>query len=213
MVSKKTAEELHEDVPPDWYYSSIRKNLFQRYWHRRRFKEVKKYIDEVHGNVLDIGSADGVFSEIILNETRAKNLVGIEVLKKSVDWANNHWRKNKKMEFKVGNAHNLEFSDGEFDAVFALEVIEHVHNPEKVLAEINRVLKKNGYAILLVPSESVLFKIIWYFWGFYRGKIWKDTHQHKFSNNKLEILCKKTGFEIAENKKFILGMLQILKVK
>lgn len=213
MTSEKTAEELHENVPPDWYFRSIKENIFQRYWHRRRFEEVEKLIEKIDGKVLDIGSADGVFSRVILHKTKAKKLVGIDVLKKSVDWANKHWKKNKKMAFKVGNAHDLEFKNDEFDAVFAMEVIEHVHDPVKVLEEIKRVLKKDGYAVILVPSENLLFRIIWYFWGFYRGKIWKNTHQHHFSKDKLVSLSEKLGFEVEESKKFILDMLHVIKFR
>ena len=40
----KSAAEFHENVPPDWYYQSIKKNLGQRFWHKTRFREVKKII-------------------------------------------------------------------------------------------------------------------------------------------------------------------------
>ena len=213
MISKKTAKELHKNVPADWYYRSIKENPLQRYWHYKRFKEVKKIIEKVDGKVLDIGSADGVFSRIIFEKTKAKKLVGIDVLKKSVDWANNHWKKNKKMSFKVGNAHDLKFKSSEFDAIFALEVLEHVHDPEKVLNEVKRVLNKHGYAILLVPSENILFKVIWFLWGFYRGKIWKGAHLHKFSGNYLVRLGEKVGFETEVNNRFLLGMLHVVKFR
>ena len=71
MKKNKSAEELHERVPPNWYYVSIRENTFQRYWHSRRFQEVKSMIEPVGGEVLDIGSADGVFTKVILDNTRA----------------------------------------------------------------------------------------------------------------------------------------------
>ena len=95
----KTAAELHENVPPDWYYKSIRDNVFQRYWHNRRFKEVTRAVEPVGGRILDIGSADGVFTNEILMASKADEIVGIDVLGKSVDWANKHW-KNKKMKFR-----------------------------------------------------------------------------------------------------------------
>lgn len=212
-TSKKSAEELHRNVPPDWYHRSIRENIFQRYWHGRRFNEVKKLIDKVDGNILDIGSADGVFTKVISDKSGAKKVIGIDVLKASVDWANKHWKKKKRLNFKVGDAHNLKFQNNEFDAVFSLEVLEHVHNPKKVLKEIKRVLKKDGYAVLLVPAENSLFKIVWFLWGFYRGKIWSDTHLHKYSNDQLVKLCKDVGFRVEANSKFILNMLHAIKVK
>ena len=210
---KITAATLHENVPPDWYHTSIRDNLFQRYWHKRRFEEVGRFIEPIKGDILDIGSADGTFTKVILDKSKAKSIIGIDVLKDSVYWARRHWKKNKKMTFRLGDAHDLKFKSEMFDAVFALEVLEHVFEPIKVLKEVRRVLKKDGYAIFMVPSESLLFRIVWFFWGLYRGKIWKDTHIHAYRNDYLVKLCEQVGFSVDFNKKFILGMLQVLKVR
>jgi 2-polyprenyl-3-methyl-5-hydroxy-6-metoxy-1,4-benzoquinol methylase len=95
--SFKYASELHKNVPPDWYFSSIRRNLLQRYWHNRRFEEVGKIIEKTNGKILDIGSADGVFSRLILEKSGASEVDGIDVLESSVKWAKKHWKKNKKL--------------------------------------------------------------------------------------------------------------------
>jgi SAM-dependent methyltransferase len=39
----------------------------------------------------------------------------------------------------------LPFGDGEFDVVFCKQVLEHVHDPRLVLAEVARVLKPGGH--------------------------------------------------------------------
>mgnify|MGYP001580898548 FL=1 len=132
--TQKKARDLHEQVPPNWYYESLKIDPLQRYWHGRRFKEVSKVIEPVKGKILDIGCADGMFSKIILDKSKAKELIGIDALEKSVDWANKHW-KNTKMSFRVGDAHHLKFKSDTFDAVSSLEVLEHVPNPAKLLNE------------------------------------------------------------------------------
>jgi len=213
--SLKDAADLHSKTPPDWYHQSLRVDPFQRYWHRRRFKEVGKLIEPVNGKVLDVGSADGTFSKVILSKSRAKELIGIDVLKSSVDWANKHWKKNKKMRFMVGDAHELKFKANTFDAVFCLEVLEHVYNPKNVLKEFKRVLKKDGYGVFLVPSDNLLFRIIWFLWlKFYpRGWVWDDTHIQTYRNNLLPKVCKRAGFKVEREKKFILGMLHAVKIR
>lgn len=211
----KSAVELHKGVPPNWYYQSIKKDILQRYWHKRRFEEVSKVIEPTYGKILDIGCADGMFSKVIFDQSKADQLIGIDVLKSSIKWANNHWSKDARMKFTLGDAHDLKFSSNTFDAVFALEVLEHVHRPNDVLKEINRLLKKGGYAVFLVPSDSLLFRTIWYLWlHFYpRGWVWRDTHIQTFRNNYLPKICKEVNFKIDIDKKFIIGMLHLVKVR
>ncbi len=45
----------------------------------------------------------------------------------------------------------LPFADQEFDCLYASHVLEHIKDDQKALAEIKRVLKPNGIAILPVP--------------------------------------------------------------
>lgn len=47
-----------------------------------------------------------------------------------------------------GDAHRLPFADDSFDAVVSMEVLEHLHSPERVADEIRRVLKPNGRLVL-----------------------------------------------------------------
>ncbi len=209
------AAALHENVPPDWYYQSIKRNIFQRYWHKRRFEEVGKVVEPTGGKILDIGSADGMFTKVILDKSHAKKIVGIDVLKSSVDWANNHWKKYKQLKFQVGDAHKLDFAPNTFDAVFALEVLEHVFEPQKVFVEIRRILKKGGYAVFLVPSDNFLFSIIWGFiTRFWWARIWKDCHVQSFSEkNPLDKAVIRSGLKVEVSKKFLLGMLHLVKVR
>jgi len=211
----KAAADLHENVPPNWYYESLKVDPLQRFWHKRRFEEIGKLIEPVKGEVLDVGSADGMFSKVILDKSKASKLTGIDVVKTSVAWAKKHWKRNKRMKFMVGDAQNLKFKTNMFDAVFCLEVLEHVYHPTKVLKEFKRVMKKGGYGVFLVPSDNLLFRFIWFLWlNFYpRGWVWNDTHIQTYRNNGLPKVCKEAGFEIEEEKKFILGMLHAVKVR
>lgn len=215
MNKQEKAAQLHANVPPDWYHQSLRVDILQRFWHKRRFEEISKLIEPVKGEVLDVGCADGTFSRVILDKTKASKLIGIDVLESSVDWANKHWKKNKRMKFMVGDAHSLKFKANSFDAVFCLEVLEHVYNPESVLKEIKRVLKKGGYGIFLVPSDNFLFRTTWFLWlHFYpRGWVWRETHIQTYKNSYLPKLCRKIGFKVEEDKKFLLGMLHAVRVR
>ena len=49
-----------------------------------------------------------------------------------------------RVDFLVGDAHDLDFPDATFDAVFAHTLISHVTDPETVLREMARVVRPGG---------------------------------------------------------------------
>ncbi|MDB5377244.1 MAG: Methyltransferase domain protein [Rubritepida sp.] len=51
----------------------------------------------------------------------------------------------------VCDAHDLPFADASFDAVFAESVLEHVCDPQRVVAEMTRVLKPGGFVFAVTP--------------------------------------------------------------
>lgn len=52
---------------------------------------------------------------------------------------------------QVGDALNLPYEDGTFDAVLISEVLEHVPEDERAIAELVRILKPGGVAAVTVP--------------------------------------------------------------
>lgn len=213
-MKQKTAKELHYNLPPDYYEKSIRINPLQWFWHTRRFKNISQLIEPVKGEVLDVGSADGTFTEIITNQSKAKKVIGIDVLRGSVKYANKRFKKNKRMEFLVADAHQLPFKNNRFEAVFCLEALEHIFDPQKVLSEIRRVLKPGGYLVILVPTNNFLFKIIWWFVLHTWGRHWQETHIQSFGQqSSLVETVKKANFRIERDKKFLLNMLEAVKAR
>ncbi|MDP7069639.1 MAG: class I SAM-dependent methyltransferase, partial [Candidatus Peribacteraceae bacterium] len=57
----------------------------------------------------------------------------------------------------VGDVHNLHMiTDNSYDIVLCAEVLEHLHTPEKAIAEMKRVLKPGG---LLLMSTRFIFPL------------------------------------------------------
>ncbi|WP_207537003.1 methyltransferase domain-containing protein [Sabulicella rubraurantiaca] len=51
----------------------------------------------------------------------------------------------------IADAHSLPFPDGRFDLVVAVAVLEHVADPQRVVAEMTRVLAKDGHVYAVTP--------------------------------------------------------------
>ncbi len=62
-------------------------------------------------------------------------------------------RSRENLRFIAGSGDRLPFEDGEFEAATAVEVLEHVPDPEAVLAEMARVSSR--WLLVSVPREPV----------------------------------------------------------
>ena len=98
---------------------------------------------------MDIGCGDGNFTVLMAKSLRAKEVYGVDISEKGVEMAK---RKGVKA-FKVDvDEENLPFNDNYFDVVTALEVIEHLFDPDHFLEEVYRVLKPNCIFVLSTPN-------------------------------------------------------------
>ena len=66
------------------------------------------------------------------------------------EWAK---RQAPNLTYQVMKAENLPFADGEFDVATAIEVLEHVPDPEHTVAEMARVA--SGWLLVSVPREPL----------------------------------------------------------
>lgn len=195
-----------EQVPPDYYQKGVKKNLLQKKWHTGKLNAVMSEIGIPPKKILDVGCASGWFLSQLQNEYNNAKCYGVDIYDLGISYGK---KKYPKMNFVVSDAHNLPFKAGTFDLVICTEVLEHVDDPIKVLAEIKRVLKKDGQAIIELDSGSILFSTVWFLWKLSKGGVWNHAHLHSFNVQKLEKMIKKVGFKINSKRRFNLGMAMI----
>jgi len=96
--------------------------------------------------------------------------------------------------------------------IVCFEVLEHVQHPDKPLSEMKRCLKKDGYGLIVVPTETPLFKLLWFMWTrFGKGRVWCHAHVQDFPGEVLDRFVKEAGFRVIEDSVFMLGMLRAMK--
>ncbi|KKQ94691.1 MAG: hypothetical protein A3E68_02020 [Candidatus Levybacteria bacterium RIFCSPHIGHO2_12_FULL_39_39] len=79
----------------------------------------------------------------------------------------------KDISLKKEEGEKLSFKNNYFDAIFCINVLDHVNDPKKVLKEAHRVLKNGGFFVVIVD----IFK-----------KNYKRDSAHPFSFTKKDIL-------------------------
>ncbi len=91
--------------------------------------------------VLDIGCGAGFLANSLSDE--GHQVQGVDVSLGSLKIA--HARDtSKRSAYQVADAYRLPFRDSSFDVVSAMDFLEHVDEPERVVAEAARVLKPGG---------------------------------------------------------------------
>jgi SAM-dependent methyltransferase len=110
---------------------------FQR--HRAEYRLCAELFGE--GPVLDLGCGTGHS----WRELAPRRTVGVDIEPSVLA--------GQGRETRVADMRRLPFADGSFASVVAIQSIEHVPDPERVLAEVVRVLVRGGRAIFVTPNR------------------------------------------------------------
>lgn len=94
----------------------------------------------VQGRLLDVGCGTQPYRSLF---TQVEEYLGLEL-----DTPEN--RRTKQADFFY-DGERFPVADGSFDAILCNQVLEHIFQPERFLAEIKRVLRPRGCLILTVP--------------------------------------------------------------
>ncbi len=117
-------------------------------------------------SLLDVGCGEGVLTEEWADRVAPGRVVGIDLddPKLRTEWAT---RRRENLEFRVEEATSLSFGEREFDMASAIEVLEHVPEPEATVAEMARVASR--WLLVSVPREP-----LWRGLNMARGAYWRS---------------------------------------
>jgi 2-polyprenyl-3-methyl-5-hydroxy-6-metoxy-1,4-benzoquinol methylase len=118
------------------------------------------------GSILDVGCGEGVLTEQWADKLGPGRIVGIDLddPKLRAEWEK---RRRPNLEYRVEDATNLSFGDDEFEMASAIEVLEHVPDPERTVSEMARVAGRS--LLVSVPREP-----LWRGLNMARGAYLKD---------------------------------------
>jgi SAM-dependent methyltransferase len=191
FTNPQTEEEDLKKLYSSEYYGEEH----QRFWlviekvinsfRKGRIEKIEQFMKK--GRILDIGCGRGKMLDGL--KDRGWETYGTELSEESARYAKERLRLN----VYQGDFVNSNFPADFFDCVTLFHVLEHLKDPLRNLAEIKRVLKKDGLLLIALPNfgggQSV-----------FSGKAWfhldVPRHYSHFTQKTLKSFLDKSGFQI-----------------
>jgi 2-polyprenyl-3-methyl-5-hydroxy-6-metoxy-1,4-benzoquinol methylase len=177
---------------------------------KRLMASFERTLDELFtaaapASLLDVGCGEGVLTEQWARQIDGR-VVGIDLDDPQLH-AQWEQRSTPNLEYLVMKAENLPFEDGAFDAAAAIEVLEHVPDPEHTVAEMARVATR--HLLVSVPREP-----LWRGLNMARGAYLKDLgntpgHLNHWSKRSFVQLLSKHGDVVEARSPFPWTMLLV----
>ena len=103
--------------------------------------------------LLEVGCGAGI--DLVRFARAGAIVTGIDLSKTAIDLARKNIEQNGlSADLQVMNGESMQFPDNSFDLVYAHGVLQYTANAEKMVAEIHRVLKPGGEAIVMVYNRN-----------------------------------------------------------
>ncbi len=160
-----------------------------------RLAEALRFLPRT-GRVLEVGCGAGRFLRAVGAARPDLALTGVDVSRSALAALASL---APAIETRIVTQTALPARDGEFDAVLLLDVLEHVDDPARMLAEIHRVLVPGGVLHAHVPCEADP-RSLWRWLPGQRGAgAWKRRfggHVQRFRRRELLAQIDAAGFEL-----------------
>lgn len=175
----------------EWYKTKV-----GGYVDRTEKKLVFSMIKTKHGDALDLGCGTGNYTLELYK--RGFQVVGVDISRRMLKIAQ---KKLPNVKFIKANAYSLPFEDNTFDLVLSVTMLEFIHEPEKVLSEVYRVLKPGGEAVIGTMNG----KSMWFIFKRMKSLFVETAYRYArfYTPKELENLMKNAGFKETESRGII----------
>ena len=158
--------------------------------------------------ILEVGCGVGAQTEILLRRFPSLHIQGIDLNKKQIETAQNHLSKlgfgNGRWGVERMDAAKTRFKPNSFDGAFLCWVLEHVPDPNRILGELRRVLRRGAQVYITEVMNSSFFldpysPHVWKYWMAFNDFQYAHSGD-PFVGAKLGNLLSSAGYEDIETK-------------
>ena len=156
--------------------------------HMTRYAQAAQFI-RPGDRVIDVACGLGYGSYQLAHNSDAASFTGLDASDYAVAYANLNFApvSPTPMQFVVGDAQNLsDMADGSADFAVSVETLEHLPEPDRLLAELHRVLSPHGRVYASVPND----------WSDETGEDPNPFHFHVYDWPRLVSQFQRNGFHI-----------------
>lgn len=160
-------------------------------------EEILPLLPERASRVLDLGCGSGETSGHLKKINRFEWVCGVEGSAKAAAVAS-----SKLDQVLVGDIESIDipFPDESFDLILALDILEHLVDPWKVVNKIERLLKPGGLLVVSLPNVRhyhILIPLI------FRGD-WRYSQEGLLDSTHIRFFTKKTALKLFRKAGFVL---------
>lgn len=156
--------------------------------HMTRYAQAAQFI-RPGDRVIDVACGLGYGSYQLAHNSAAASFTGLDASQYAVDYANLNFApvSPTAMNFVVGDAQDLAgMADGSAEFAVSVETLEHLPEPDRLLAELHRVLSAQGRLYASVPND----------WSDETGEDPNPFHFHVYDWPRLTAQFQRNGFVI-----------------
>jgi ubiquinone/menaquinone biosynthesis C-methylase UbiE len=162
------------------FFRAVREFRYDHYG--RWFKRVINFTQYHNQDVLEVGV--GLGSDHFSLASQSNRMTALDLSKEHLRLTIQHLHLEKLSSHPVfGDAERMPFADESFDLVYSFGVLHHTPDIASSIAEIHRVLRPGGEALIALYNRDS-----WFFWlqtilhnGLIKGGLWRKGRRQLFS--------------------------------
>lgn len=159
---QKVNNEIYHDYGDRWYTADDDPIALLRAESKTKtpwtLEQIKRHgHHHASARILDVGCGAGFLSNALA--AQGLNVTGVDISEESLAVAK-RYDQTRTVVYQTADAYHLPFPNESFDVLTAMDFLEHVDEPARVIKEFSRVLKPNGIFIFHTFNRNLLAHLI-----------------------------------------------------
>ncbi|MSU75591.1 MAG: class I SAM-dependent methyltransferase [Candidatus Magasanikbacteria bacterium] len=180
-----------------WYDAGINRIFFESIYRRTISilkRERQAELRRIACRFLDVACGTGEIIYRLAREFPETQFDGVDFTTGMIKKAQEKTRALHNVSFQEADVAILPFPDNSFDVILCSDAFHHLPQPEIVLKEVNRILKKGGLFLLVDPACEGLFPRL-IFNNLFK---WIEHAHHYYRRTELRKLFARHGFKVTD---------------